>query len=169
MWHEEEDLCFVMFEQPGDADPDGGAAPSAASGADDTEAAAASDEDAAAAADSERAGPDAQAAAAADAGPLQSNGQPRGKTNKKRKNSPSKARKTFKRVRIDEFPVASELINSLMPLLRQELMANDVLRERLFSVAFHSTLSKQAMITQAYHKKVRGRAGQREWLTGLCL
>lgn len=64
------------------------------------------------------------------------------------------SRRKFTRVRIDEFPVASELICALMPLLRQELIATPVLRERLFQANFHTTLSKQAMITLTYHSNL---------------
>lgn len=64
------------------------------------------------------------------------------------------SRRKFNRVRIDEFPVASELICALMPLLRQELIATPVLREKLFQANFHTTLSKQAMITLTYHSNL---------------
>lgn len=46
-----------------------------------------------------------------------------------------------------------------MPLLRQELLGSDTLREKLFQVNFHTTLSKQGMITLLYHKQVRHLAG----------
>jgi hypothetical protein len=157
-----------MFEQPDGTEAD----PAAASGSelpdatepDTTTAAAASDADAApeATSNAEQRSP-APEPAAAEAAPLQSNGQPRGQSKKKKKRgrSPSSAskasRKKMTRVRIDEFPVASQLICSLMPLLRQELMGSDTLRERLFQVNFHTTLSKQGLITMAYHKQVRDR------------
>jgi hypothetical protein len=44
------------------------------------------------------------------------------------------ARRRFNRVRIDEFPVASQLICELMQLLRKELIAHPVLREKVFQV-----------------------------------
>jgi hypothetical protein len=177
-----------MFEQPDGTEAD----PATASGSelpdasepDTTTAAAAAASDAEAEAAPEAADKAVQpstfeAAEAAEAVPLQSNGQPRGQSKKKKKRgrSPSSAskasRKKVTRVRIDEFPVASQLICSLMPLLRQELMGSDTLRERLFQVNFHTTLSKQGLITMAYHKQVRNRlqvmkqlvTGMYEWLT----
>jgi tRNA/tmRNA/rRNA uracil-C5-methylase (TrmA/RlmC/RlmD family) len=169
---QDEDLYYVMFEKPEGAEGDA----AAAAGSDNdpqtdttatAAAAAASNTDAEAAAD---AGPGSSeaaeqpssgaAAAAAAAEPPQSNGRARGKSrNKKRGRSPGSSRKQALRVRIDDFPVASQLICSLMPLLRQELLASDTLREKLFQVNFHTTLSKQGMITLLYHKQVRQLAG----------
>lgn len=60
------------------------------------------------------------------------------------------SRRKFTRVRIDEFPVASELICALMPLLRHELISKPVLREKLFQANFHTTLSKEAIISLTY-------------------
>lgn len=116
---------------------------------------------------------DGDAAAVAGAEPLQGNGAQPGtikpsnkKNRRKRQRSPSKSaaaaaatassssRRKVSRVRIDEFPVASQLICSLMPLLRVEVMGSDVLRHKLFQVNFHTTLSNQAMITMTYHKQV---------------
>ncbi|KAF6260658.1 hypothetical protein COO60DRAFT_1269318 [Scenedesmus sp. NREL 46B-D3] len=57
------------------------------------------------------------------------------------------------------FPVASQLICELMPLLRKELVAHPELRDKVFQVRgpganFHSTLSKQAMITLVYRRQL---------------
>lgn len=164
IWHEGEDLCYVMFEQPDGAGPDF----AAASGSDaaemlEEEAPAAGEQDSTAAeATNPPAADNTQSSteAAAEAGAAQSNGQAKGKASKKSKKrkagtaSKPGSRKKVTRVRIDEFPVASQLICSLMPLLRAELIGSEVLREKLFQVAFHTTLSKQAMITLAYHKQL---------------
>jgi len=153
-----------MFEQPDGAGPDF----AAASGSDaaemlEEEAPAAGEQDSTAAeATNPPAADNTQSSteAAAEAGAAQSNGQAKGKASKKSKKrkagtaSKPGSRKKVTRVRIDEFPVASQLICSLMPLLRAELIGSEVLREKLFQVAFHTTLSKQAMITLAYHKQV---------------
>ena len=53
---------------------------------------------------------------------------------------------------IEDFTVASELINSLMPPLLSAINASDILRRRLFSVEFLTTLSGQALITLLYHR-----------------
>ncbi len=53
---------------------------------------------------------------------------------------------------IEDFTVASEQINSLMPPLLSAINASDILRRRLFSVEFLTTLSGQALITLLYHR-----------------
>ncbi|MCH9690444.1 MAG: tRNA (uridine(54)-C5)-methyltransferase TrmA [Gammaproteobacteria bacterium] len=55
---------------------------------------------------------------------------------------------------IKEFTVGSEPINQLMPKLLQAINANALLRSRLFSVEFLTTLSGDALITLIYHKKL---------------
>lgn len=57
-------------------------------------------------------------------------------------------------LRVENYPVASLLINELMPLLRQEVLQQPILKERLFQVNFHTTLSGEAMISLLYHKKL---------------
>ena len=57
-------------------------------------------------------------------------------------------------VRMDDFPVASQRINELMPLLRERLKASPVLRERLFQCEFLTTLSGEALVTLIYHRKL---------------
>ena len=91
------------------------------------------------------------------------------KSKQKRSGSPPKQR--MSRVRVDSFPVASALINRIMPLIRAELMSTPVLRERLFQAVFHTTLSNQAMVTLAYHKQLdeawkEAAQGMRERLLG---
>ncbi|AYF32424.1 tRNA (uridine(54)-C5)-methyltransferase TrmA [Vreelandella alkaliphila] len=55
-------------------------------------------------------------------------------------------------VRLDQFPVASEHINALMPRLREAFLASDELRRRLFQVEFLTTLSGEALVTLIYHR-----------------
>lgn len=55
-------------------------------------------------------------------------------------------------VRLDQYPVACERINALMPALRQALMVSPVLRHRLFQVEFLTTLSGEALVTLIYHR-----------------
>lgn len=57
-----------------------------------------------------------------------------------------------RRVRIDDFPVADQLICEVMPLLRQELMHSPALRDKAFQANFHCSLSKQLVVTLAYHR-----------------
>lgn len=59
-------------------------------------------------------------------------------------------------VRLDEFPVASRRINALMPRLREALLANDILRRRLFQVDFLTTLTGAALVTLVYHRPLDG-------------
>lgn len=53
---------------------------------------------------------------------------------------------------LDQFDVASETINHLMPKLLVCIHANFLLRQRLFQVEFLSTLSGDTLITLIYHK-----------------
>lgn len=173
VWHEGTDLCYVMFEQP-DGTEVGGDGPGGGSMSAGAEDAAAADNAAEAEAGSSppqaeaAAAGEAAAAAPAQAGPLQSNGQPRGKSGKKKKQRQQQGppRRKVTRVRIDEFPVASQLICSLMPLLRAELMSNEALRLKLFQANFHTTLSNQALITLQYHKQVTGMHVMWVWRAG---
>ncbi|MCW8193324.1 tRNA (uridine(54)-C5)-methyltransferase TrmA [Proteobacteria bacterium 005FR1] len=60
---------------------------------------------------------------------------------------------------VEQFPVASTLINAAMPLLQQAIESDPVLRRKLFQVEFLSTLDGDLLITLVYHKKLDG-----EWL-----
>ena len=61
---------------------------------------------------------------------------------------------TKQKFRVDEFPVASPLINQAMMALRAEIIAKPVLRQRLFQVDFLSTLSGELLISLLYHKQL---------------
>ena len=62
---------------------------------------------------------------------------------------PKKDRKV---VRMDQFPVASTLINRLMAELMAEVKATPELRRKLFQVEFLTSLSGEALITMIYHR-----------------
>jgi len=53
---------------------------------------------------------------------------------------------------IEDFPIASEAIQALMPTLREALRDNPTLRRRLFQVEFLSTLSGDMLVTLIYHR-----------------
>ncbi|WP_347332850.1 tRNA (uridine(54)-C5)-methyltransferase TrmA [Marinimicrobium locisalis] len=53
---------------------------------------------------------------------------------------------------IDEFPVASQRINELMPPLLEAINEDPVLRLKLFQTEFLTTLSGEALVTLLYHK-----------------
>lgn len=55
---------------------------------------------------------------------------------------------------IDEFTVGSELMNQLMPKVLAAVNNSEVLRKRLFSAEFLTTLNGDALITLIYHKKL---------------
>jgi tRNA (uracil-5-)-methyltransferase len=59
-----------------------------------------------------------------------------------------------RRIRVETFPVASELINHLMHHVMTAVRSSHMLRHKLFQANFHTTLSGQAMITLIYHKKL---------------
>jgi len=53
---------------------------------------------------------------------------------------------------INEFPIASERINDLMPRLKAAWQASEELSNRLFQVEFLTTLAGDAMVTMCYHR-----------------
>ncbi len=62
--------------------------------------------------------------------------------------------KTKQRYRVDEFPIASLLVNQMMKALLDDIRDNKVLRERLFQVDYLSSLSGQILVSMLYHKKL---------------
>ncbi|WP_264311584.1 tRNA (uridine(54)-C5)-methyltransferase TrmA [Pseudomonas putida] len=57
-----------------------------------------------------------------------------------------------KAILIDDFPIASERINDLMPRLKAAWQASEDLSNRLFQVEFLTTLAGDAMVTMCYHR-----------------
>lgn len=58
------------------------------------------------------------------------------------------------RIRVDQFPVASTLINQAMVLLLDYIKDKPELRHKLFQVDYLSTLSDELLITLLYHKQL---------------
>jgi len=61
---------------------------------------------------------------------------------------------TRKKYRVDSFPVASKLINDLMPILLEKLKPSESLRRKLFQIDFLSTLSEQIIVSLLYHRQL---------------
>lgn len=59
-----------------------------------------------------------------------------------------------KRIRVDTFPAASQLINQAMIKIIPLLKDNDLLRYKLFRIDYLSTLSGQLLISLIYHRKL---------------
>ena len=57
-------------------------------------------------------------------------------------------------VPIERFPIGCERIQALMPVLREKLRADTLLRRKLFQVEFLSTLSGDTLVTLAYHRRL---------------
>jgi tRNA (uracil-5-)-methyltransferase len=53
---------------------------------------------------------------------------------------------------VDEFPIASSLITNMMGQLLSEINKIDIIRNRLFSAEFLTTLSGETLVTLIYHK-----------------
>ncbi len=53
---------------------------------------------------------------------------------------------------VEDFPIASQRINELMPRLKAAWQASEALSFKLFQVEFLTTLSGDALITLAYHR-----------------
>ena len=63
-------------------------------------------------------------------------------------------------VRIDEFPIADQSINDLMPILLAELKAHELLSKRLFEVHFLATLNGEMLVSLVYRSPLH-----EEWET----
>lgn len=63
-------------------------------------------------------------------------------------------------IEINEFPIASEGITQLMPVLLAEINQNEELKRRLFQIEYLNTLSGEMLVTLIYHRKI----GE-EWIT----
>jgi len=61
---------------------------------------------------------------------------------------------TKQKFRVDQFPVASLLINKAMSALIEAIKDNTILRQKLFQVDFLSTLSGELLISLLYHKQL---------------
>ena len=59
---------------------------------------------------------------------------------------------TKSRIRVDQFPAASELINRLMPIMIKALLETPILRHKIFQIDYLTTLSGEAVITLLYHR-----------------
>lgn len=57
-------------------------------------------------------------------------------------------------VPIRRFPIADARIDGLMPVLRERLAADGVLRERLFQTEFLATVSGDVLVTLIYHRRL---------------
>ena len=61
---------------------------------------------------------------------------------------------TLQRYRVDEFPIASELINRMMKALLPLLKMQEVLHKKLFQIDYLSTLSNKIIVSLLYHKQL---------------
>ena len=61
---------------------------------------------------------------------------------------------TLQRYRVDEFPIASELINHMMKALLPLLKTQEVLHKKLFQIDYLSTLSNKIIVSLLYHKQL---------------
>lgn len=59
-----------------------------------------------------------------------------------------------RRYRIDQFPIASTLINAMMSALLPLLKQQTILRNQLFQIDYLSTVSNKIIVSLLYHKKL---------------
>ena len=59
---------------------------------------------------------------------------------------------TKQRYRVDEFPIANELINRMMKTLLPLLKQQEILTKKLFQIDYLSTLSNKIIVSLLYHK-----------------
>ncbi|WP_068545020.1 tRNA (uridine(54)-C5)-methyltransferase TrmA [Thalassotalea crassostreae] len=63
-------------------------------------------------------------------------------------------KETREKYRVDQFPVASIIINQAMQSLIANIKDNESLRRKLFQVDFLSTLSGELLVSMLYHKQL---------------
>lgn len=61
---------------------------------------------------------------------------------------------TRQRIKVDQFPAASQQINTLLSVILPILRNNTILREKLFQLEFLTTTSQQALISLIYHRSL---------------
>ena len=61
---------------------------------------------------------------------------------------------TKQRIRVNSFPAASTLINSLMPAMLDGVRDIPALRHKLFQIDYLTTMSNQAVVSLLYHRKL---------------
>ncbi|MFC0180644.1 tRNA (uridine(54)-C5)-methyltransferase TrmA [Thorsellia kenyensis] len=59
---------------------------------------------------------------------------------------------TREKIKLTQFPVASLLINQVMPILIEQIKVNELLRFKLFQVDYLSTQSGKILVSLLYHK-----------------
>lgn len=64
------------------------------------------------------------------------------------------------RYRVNQFPIASQLINRMMTVLLAEIKGNELLTRKLFQIDYLSTLSGQIAVSMLYHKPLTD-----DWVT----
>ncbi|CUA85347.1 tRNA (uridine(54)-C5)-methyltransferase TrmA [Pseudidiomarina woesei] len=61
---------------------------------------------------------------------------------------------TREKIRIESFPVASRLINQLMPAVLDFIRTRPELRQKLFQVEFLTSTTNEALISMLYHRQL---------------
>ncbi|RUO63491.1 tRNA (uridine(54)-C5)-methyltransferase TrmA [Pseudidiomarina insulisalsae] len=61
---------------------------------------------------------------------------------------------TREKIRMDQFPAGSQLINTLMPAVLDYVKFRPLLRQKLFQVEFLTTTSGQALVSLIYHRQL---------------
>lgn len=60
----------------------------------------------------------------------------------------------YQAIAVEHFPIAHPAIQSLMPHLKQEILANELLKHKLFQVEFLYSLKGQMLVSLLYHKRL---------------
>jgi tRNA (uracil-5-)-methyltransferase len=63
-------------------------------------------------------------------------------------------KETKKPVFLTKFPVATENINQLMPIIMDAINDNETLRKKLFQIEFLTTLTQDTLVTFIYHRPI---------------
>lgn len=61
---------------------------------------------------------------------------------------------TKEKLKVENFPAASKLINDLMPVLIEKIRENDTLRRKIFQIDFLSSLHGEMLVSLLYHRQL---------------
>ena len=62
--------------------------------------------------------------------------------------------KNGEKVAINSFPISSQKIQSIMPLLLIKIQSNSIISHKLFQIEFQSSRNNEAMVSLIYHKEL---------------
>ena len=62
--------------------------------------------------------------------------------------------KNGEKIAINSFPISSQKIQNIMPLLLIKIQSNSIISHKLFQIEFQSSRNNEAMVSLIYHKEL---------------